>query len=517
MSSRPAPVRIDDLAQPRFSDEVRAILDFMDEAGSQLTLEPRALMDTATGETGLEDFGAPDFRERLDVLCRAMREEGGFNGAGVLQQHAFLTGLLKNRLLIEDLLRRHPEILEQQIVAPIVICGLPRTGTTHLHNLMSADPALRSLPYWESLEPVLAERERPAPGAPDPRKERTEMALSFLDTALPYFKRMHEMTVEHTHEEIQLLAIDFSTMLFETTAPMPTWRDHYLARDQRSSYAYLLRVLKVLQWLRGGTRWVLKSPQHLEQFPALVDTFPDATFVVTHRDPVSVTASMVTMIAYSARLTRDRVDVGEHRPLLGGPARAHAAAAARPSATSCRRPGRSTCASTSSWRTTWPWSARVYDLAGQPLDDAAPRRHGGVHGRAPTGPVSAPSATTSASSGWTRPSGGGRCPSTPSASGSRSSPSGWPSAGCGPAARHVHAQVHEQHERRQHVPPHVAQRDPDAAWVEDHLVTREQVVCPRGEHVEGQQSQGQSDHARRPPRLNHVRVRPRFPSNRSTV
>ncbi len=98
-------------------------------------------------------------------------------------------------------------------------------------------------------------------------------------------------------------------MLFETTAPMPTWRDAYLSRDQRPSYAYLLKVLKVLQWLRGGTRWVLKTPQHLEQFPALVDTFPDATFVVTHRDPVSVTASMVTMLAYTARLTRDRVDV----------------------------------------------------------------------------------------------------------------------------------------------------------------------------------------------------------------
>ena len=120
---------------------------------------------------------------------------------------------------------------------------------------------------------------------------------------------MHEMTVEHTHEEIQLLAIDFSTMLFETTAPMPTWRDAYLSHDQRPTYAYLRKVLKVLQWLRGGTRWVLKTPQHLEQFPALVDTFPDATFVVTHRDPVSVTASMVTMIAYTARLTRDHVDL----------------------------------------------------------------------------------------------------------------------------------------------------------------------------------------------------------------
>jgi hypothetical protein len=238
-----------------------------------------------------------------------MREQGGFNGAGVMQQHSFILGLLKNRLLVQDLLRRHPEILEEHIAAPIIICGLPRTGTTHLHNLMSADPALRSLPYWESLEPVLAEREQPAPGAPDPRKERTATALSFLDTAMPYFKRMHEMTVEHTHEEIQLLAMDFSTMLFETTAPMPMWRDHYLARDQRSSYAYLAQVLKVLQWLRGGSRWVLKSPQHLEQFPALVDTFPDATFVVTHRDPVSVTASMVTMLAYSARLTRDHVDL----------------------------------------------------------------------------------------------------------------------------------------------------------------------------------------------------------------
>jgi hypothetical protein len=98
-------------------------------------------------------------------------------------------------------------------------------------------------------------------------------------------------------------------MLFETIAPMPSWRDHYLARDQRPSYAYLRKILQALQWLRGGTRWVLKSPQHLEQFPALVDTFPDAVFVVTHRDPVSVTASMLTMLGYSARLGQDRIDI----------------------------------------------------------------------------------------------------------------------------------------------------------------------------------------------------------------
>ncbi|HSZ37634.1 MAG TPA: sulfotransferase, partial [Acidimicrobiales bacterium] len=309
MTDRPAPVHIDDLAEPRFSDEARAALVFMQEAGSQLTLEPTALMQAAKSDTGLDDFGAMDFAPRLELLCRTMMDEGGFNSAGILQQHMLILGLLKNRLLIEDLIGRHPEILDEEIAAPIIICGLPRTGTTHLHNLISADPAIRSLPYWESLEPVLADRERPAAGEPDPRRERTGMALSFLDVALPNFNRMHEMTVDHAHEEIQLLAIDFSTMLFETTASMPTWRDAYRARDQRPSYAYMRRVLQVLQWLRGGTRWVLKSPQHIEQFPALLDTFPDATFVVTHRDPVSVTASMVTMIAYTARLTRDRVDV----------------------------------------------------------------------------------------------------------------------------------------------------------------------------------------------------------------
>jgi hypothetical protein len=305
-------VRIGDMAEPQYSDEVRQILAFMEEAGSQLRLDPGDLMDAARAQTGRDDFGAPDFGRRLDVLCQAMRDEGGFNGAGVLQQHTFLVGLLKNRLLLEDLVARHPEILDEKIVAPIVICGLPRTGTTHLHNLMAADPSLRSLPYWESLEPVLADAEAAettAKGLPDPRQERTAVALSFLDVAMPYFNRMHEMTVEHVHEEIQLLAIDVSSMLFETIAPMPLWRDDYLAHDQRPHYAYLVSCLQALQWLRGGTRWVLKSPQHLEQFGPLADTFPDATFVVTHRDPVSVTTSMVTMLAYTARLTRDRVDV----------------------------------------------------------------------------------------------------------------------------------------------------------------------------------------------------------------
>jgi Sulfotransferase family len=304
-TSRPPAVRIEDLAEPQFPPSIAAALAAVEPFAAELVLEPDPLCDEAVAETGLSDFGDESFRERLAVLTGALRDEAGLSPMGVVSAHGQLVKLLKNRLLVEDLIARHPEILELRVVAPIVIVGQPRTGTTHLHNLMAADPALRSLPYWESLEPVLPEAERAgvANGTPDPRRARTEEGLVFLNEALPYFKRMHEMTVDHVHEEIQLLAIDFSTMLFETMAVVPTWRDYYRAQDQTPSYRYLKRILQVLQWARGGTRWVLKSPQHLEQFAALVDVFPDATFVVTHRDPVSVIASNATMLAYTARLS----------------------------------------------------------------------------------------------------------------------------------------------------------------------------------------------------------------------
>ena len=125
---------------------------------------------------------------------------------------------------------------------------------------------------------------------------------------MPHFKRMHEMTLDHAHEEIQLLANDISGMLFETTYYIPSFAAHYKATDQHASYAYFKRSLQALQWLRGGDRWVLKSPQHLEQFPALYDTFPDATFIVTHRDPAEVTRSMATMVAYGSRMACENPD-----------------------------------------------------------------------------------------------------------------------------------------------------------------------------------------------------------------
>jgi hypothetical protein len=245
----------------------------------------------------------------LHVLVTALETEAGLSPAGRFMQRELLLQLLRNRLLIHDLLRRRPEIHDLRVERPIIICGLPRTGTTHLHNLLAVDPVLRVLPYWEALEPVLGAHESIDPTGVDPRVVRCQQACSFIDLALPHFRRMHEMTWDHIHEEIQLLAIDFSTMLFETIAPMPSWRDYYRSHDQTPHYEFLKTVLKVLSWQRGRhQRWTLKSPQHVEQLPTLLRVFPDATFVLTHRDPVAVTRSMATMVAYSSRLAHARVD-----------------------------------------------------------------------------------------------------------------------------------------------------------------------------------------------------------------
>ena len=136
-----------------------------------------------------------------------------------------------------------------------------------------------------------------------------DVAVGVVNMVMPHFALMHEMTTDHVHEEIQLLANDISTMLFETLAEVPRWRDYYRAHDQTPHYEYLATQLKAMQFLRGGRRWLLKSPQHLEQVPVLDRVFPGGIVVFTHRDPVPVALSMVAMITYSARMHRTPVPV----------------------------------------------------------------------------------------------------------------------------------------------------------------------------------------------------------------
>ena len=235
--AKTAVVHLDDLAEPRFSPEAQQIRDMMATMAPECPLDADVLHAKATAETGLDDFGDDDYRERLDVYLAALHDISGMHAPGIVNHHAQLLQWLKNRLLLTDLLTRHPEIHDIELLPPIVIAGLPRTGTTHLHNLLAAAPTFRTMPYWESNEPFPLPAE--AGVEPDPRKTRMDVAVQVMNIVMPHFPLMHEMTTEHVHEEIQLLANDFSTMLFETLAHVPEWRDYYMAHDQTPHYEYL--------------------------------------------------------------------------------------------------------------------------------------------------------------------------------------------------------------------------------------------------------------------------------------
>ncbi len=185
---------------------------------------------------------------------------------------------------------------------------MPRSGTTHLVNLIAADTRLRSLPYWESLEPCPRPGDGPAHDGVDPRFTRCQRDYDAQINMVPLLRAMHHQYPTAIEEEIELQDLDFSSYTLEWLARVPSWRDFYLTLDQHEHYAYLKKVLQVCTFLRGPNRWVLKSPQHLEQIPALLATFPDATFAITHRDPVSVITSAITMLAYGDRMRRISIE-----------------------------------------------------------------------------------------------------------------------------------------------------------------------------------------------------------------
>ena len=203
------------------------------------------------------------------------------------------------------MIKRYPEIESIPIEKPFIVVGMPRSGTTHLVNLIAADPRRRALPYWESQDPIPALGHGPDNFGVDPRYARAKAEHDALMASAPLVAAMHDRFPEAIEEEVELLDLDLASYVLEWHARVPDWRDYYLGLDQHRHYAYLKKVLQALTFLRGPRTWVLKSPQHCEQLGPLIATFPDATVAFTHRDPVAVIQSAITMMAYSDRLRRN--------------------------------------------------------------------------------------------------------------------------------------------------------------------------------------------------------------------
>ena len=275
------------------------------------------LLSTALKRSrGLTNFGDPRFMEPLSVLVNSLQSEAPLSAFGRFLQKESIVGCLVQRLRLEELYRLHPEIEEECIRQPIIIAGLPRTGTTHLFNLLSRDENLQFIPYWETLNPF----PEPNETSPDGRIKVGGQALQLIGWCMPKFAAFHEFHNDWPHEELQLLTQSFISLSFEAAMLVPSYSRWYRDADRSPAYAYLRRCLKALQWLRkrqgkSGHRWVLKCPEHLANIEHLVGEFPDATFVQTHRDPARIVASMSAMVAYSARMNMQEntaKDIAKH-------------------------------------------------------------------------------------------------------------------------------------------------------------------------------------------------------------
>jgi hypothetical protein len=269
-------------------------------------LDEAGLLAEAERRTHLSDFGDDFFREPLRRLVDALEREAALSLLGRVIARRDLLRCLENRLRMTEVMRHHPELLEGPVPAPIFIVGLPRTGTTILHELFAQDPANRVPMTWEVMHPW-PPPERSSYDC-DPRIAQVERHFAGVDRVLPDFKKMHPMGAQLPQECVALMAHDFATLMHHTTHDVPSYQRWLEELDFRPVYASHRRQLQYLQWRCAAERWVLKSPGHLWELEPLLAVYPDARVVQTHRDPVRVVASLVSLVRLLRSLASERVD-----------------------------------------------------------------------------------------------------------------------------------------------------------------------------------------------------------------
>lgn len=283
-----------------------------DEGRSLISLDPSAIIAAARQNTGLDDLGEDDwFVEPLHVLCKALEEEAQLTLLGRLMARHEIQLLLQNRLRIEDTLKRHPQILDEEIANPIFVCGLGRSGTTVLHELLSEDPGHRVPQLWELRHSV------PPPETAsydsDPRIAVAHQEIALLDAIDLDFSTMHVNAGNKPNECIFLFGLQFLSDFFVGQYNVPSAAMLTAGKDLTPVYAYHKKVLQLLQWKHRKDRWVLKSPAHLGWLRFLFNVYPDARVVVTHRDPLRVMSSMSNLTTHLKAMRSEATGDGEMR------------------------------------------------------------------------------------------------------------------------------------------------------------------------------------------------------------
>jgi len=254
------------------------------------SLQPEAIIEQAVVCSGNEDFGAEDgWREGLARLCSDFRGPARLSPIGRISAHRHLVDLLANRLWLQADRTGHPEIAATAITRPLFIVGLPRTGTTLLHMLLAQDPAHRVPQVWEVMHPA------PASESEQQRKARSARELAWMERLAPDLKVMHPLAPELPQECIAIDSHTLQSQEFQTTHNVPNYQRWYERQPLVPVYRFHRRFVQWLNWQRPGRRWVLKAPAHLFGLNALLEVYPDAAIIQTHRDPLQVMASLASL------------------------------------------------------------------------------------------------------------------------------------------------------------------------------------------------------------------------------
>lgn len=267
-------------------------------------IDAERLMHGAERSTGLSDWGSDDFLPPLARLVEALNEEAALTPVGRAVCTRSLQSALETRLLVQQELNRHPGILDQQIRRPLFIIGLPRTGSTLLQRLLCQDPAVHHLKAFETMFPTPSR----AGSSTDDRIRRAERRLRLYNWMVPDLASVHAIEATEPEECTLLLQNTFLNVSFGGMAQIPSYVGWVLQQDMASAYRYYETQLKLLQWRRPGDHWVLKSPIHLFALRPLMEIFPDANVIQTHREPARVLPSYCSLAQMRRSLASDNVD-----------------------------------------------------------------------------------------------------------------------------------------------------------------------------------------------------------------
>ncbi len=258
------------------------------------SLVPQLLLEQAVLETGLDDFGPDGYRAGLEAYCYSAATEAQLNELGEMAVGAFVTEMLRRRLKLINWATTHPQVREERIDAPIIVIGLFRAGTTLLSYLLDQDPANRSLLNWEAADNVPPPT--PQTWRAGPRVDAARAAAEMAAQMNPDVDKVHHEEADGPTECITVMAQDWKSLMWETLANVPSYGEWLLQADHRSAYQHHKLALQILQSDGVSGHWALKSPHHAIALEELSETYPDATFVQLHRDPVVVAASSCSLI-----------------------------------------------------------------------------------------------------------------------------------------------------------------------------------------------------------------------------